>query len=178
MQPHLSPEDTARLARVSMLLDGRTRVLRAGPHLVEALVFLLDGGRYRLGYRAGAWWCQCGSPRPPCGHVRALQLVTMPEGPGRDQTRDHDRRARPPDLRNLSNGNGSRRGDRPAMAETDAHRGTGMSDAETVELLWQVFTAGAVPDPADPGTWRVRGRRRVRLLTLAELHRVRTWTSA
>jgi len=79
MQPHLSPEDTARLARVSMLLDGRTRVLRAGPHLVEALVFLLDGGRYRLGYRAGAWWCQCGSPRPPCGHVRALQLVTMPD---------------------------------------------------------------------------------------------------
>ena len=78
-QPHLSPADTARLSRASMLLDGRTRVLRAGPHLVEAVVFLIDGGQYRLGYRAGEWWCQCGSPRPPCGHVRALQLVTMPD---------------------------------------------------------------------------------------------------
>lgn len=47
-----------------------------------------------------------------------------------------------------------------------------MSERETVELLWQVFTAGSVPDTADPGTWRVGGR----LLTLAELRRVRAAT--
>lgn len=80
-QPHLTPQDAARLARVSMLLDGRTRVLRAGPGLVEAVCHLLDGGTLLLGYRDGAWWCDCCSDRSPCGHVRALQLVTQPEPP-------------------------------------------------------------------------------------------------
>lgn len=58
------------------LTEGRLRITAIDDDGIEATC-LGDGAEvHALGYRQGAWWCNCPA-RTTCSHLVALQLVTV-----------------------------------------------------------------------------------------------------
>jgi uncharacterized Zn finger protein len=73
-----------------LLVAGRVRVVRVGPHSVGAVV-RGDSGTYECGWRNGWWWCACRSRSRVCSHVLAVRLVVDP--PVTATTLDEDQAA-------------------------------------------------------------------------------------
>jgi uncharacterized Zn finger protein len=64
-----------------LLAEGRVRLLRVGPKLVDAVVWGDSAAEYRVGYACGGpWTCTCPA-FGACSHVQACQLVTLVGGP-------------------------------------------------------------------------------------------------
>jgi hypothetical protein len=70
------PRETARERGRRLLAEGRLVVRRIDTSEITAVCRGDSGAIHRLGYRSSRWWCEC-EARTQCGHLYALQLVTI-----------------------------------------------------------------------------------------------------
>jgi uncharacterized Zn finger protein len=70
------PREAALDKGLRYLVSGRLVIQRLDGHVIEARCRGDRGEVYRLGFRPGAWYCECPA-RTDCSHLFALWRVTV-----------------------------------------------------------------------------------------------------